>query len=222
MTESSKFIGASVAFNRMLTHADGAANSAATVLIQGESGTGKELIARRIHDRSPRRQGPFVAVNSAALPEGLLESKLFGYEKGALTGAAGRKEGFLKLADGGTLFLDEVADLSPVTQPKILRVLQEGEFERVDGTKTLRVDVRVVAATNQNLVALVCEKRFREDLYYRLNVSTITAAPLRERREERGDAGATLPARVRRQGQPAPRGLHGRGAHLSGSTLLAW
>src|SRR2546430_8480121 len=175
-------IGASPAFRRMMTLVDQVANSSATVLIQGESGTGKELIARRIHDRSPRRQGPFVAVNCAALPEGLLESELFGYEKGAFTGAAGRKEGRFELADGGTLFLDEVADLSPVTQPKILRVLQEGEFERVGGTKSLRVDVRVVTGTNQDLAALVREKRFREDLYYRLNVSTITAPPLRERR----------------------------------------
>ena len=177
-------IGTSPAFRRMMTLVDQVANSSATVLIQGESGTGKELIARRIHERSPRRQGPFVAVNCAALPEGLLESELFGYEKGAFTGAAGRKEGRFELADGGTLFLDEVADLSPVTQPKILRVLQEGEFERVGGTKTLRVDVRVVTATNQDLAVLVREKRFREDLYYRLNVITVTAPPLRERRED--------------------------------------
>ena len=160
------------------------ASSSATVLIHGESGTGKELIARAIHDRSPRRNGPFVAVNCAALPETLLESELFGYEKGAFTGAAARKEGRFELADGGTLFLDEVADLSPVTQPKILRVLQEGEFERLGGTRTSKVDVRIVAASNQDLAALVKEKRFREDLFYRLNVITITAPPLRERRED--------------------------------------
>ena len=177
-------IGTSAAFKRLMTLIDQVADSSATVLIQGESGTGKELIARRVHERSPRRTGPFVAVNCAALPETLLESELFGYEKGAFTGAAGRKEGRFELADGGTLFLDEVADLSPVTQPKILRVLQEGEFERVGGTKTLRVDVRVVTATNQDLAALVREKRFREDLFYRLNVITITAPPLRERRED--------------------------------------
>ncbi len=177
-------IGASPAFRRMMTLVDQVASSSATVLIQGESGTGKELVAQAIHERSPRRNGPFVAVNCAALPETLLESELFGYEKGAFTGAAGRKEGRFELADGGTLFLDEVADLSPVTQPKILRVLQEGEFERVGGTKTLRVDVRIVAATNQDLAALVRDKRFRDDLYYRLNVITITAPPLRERRED--------------------------------------
>src|SRR5678815_3208875 len=131
-----------------------------------------------------RRKGPFVAVNCAALPETLLESELFGYEKGAFTGAAVRKEGRFELADGGTLFLDEVADLSPVTQPKILRVLQEGEFERLGGTRTNKVDVRIVAASNQDLAGLVKEKRFREDLFYRLNVITITAPPLREHRED--------------------------------------
>jgi two-component system, NtrC family, response regulator HydG len=177
-------IGVSPAFRRMMTLVQQVADSSATVLIQGESGTGKELVARAIHDRSPRRDGPFVAVNCAALPETLLESELFGYEKGAFTGAAGRKEGRFELADGGTLFLDEVADLSPVTQPKILRVLQEGEFERVGGTKTIRVDVRIVTATNQDLVALVRDRRFREDLFYRLNVITIVAPPLRDRKED--------------------------------------
>src|SRR5918995_738831 len=177
-------IGASPAFRRMMMLVEQVADSSATVLVQGESGTGKEGVARAIHDRSARKNGPFVAVNCAALPEALLESGLFGYEKGAFTGAAGRKEGRFELADGGTLFLDEVADLSSVTQPKILRVLQEGEFERVGGTRTRRVDVRIVTATNQNLAAMVKEKRFREDLFYRLNVITITVPPLRERREE--------------------------------------
>jgi len=177
-------IGSSPAFRRMMMLVDQVADSSATVLIQGESGTGKELVAKTIHARSARTKGPFVAVNCAALPEALLESELFGYEKGAFTGAAGRKEGRFELADGGTLFLDEVADLSPVTQPKILRVLQEGEFERLGGTRTLRVDVRIVAATNQDLAQMVREKRFREDLYYRLNVITINVPPLRERRED--------------------------------------
>ncbi len=177
-------IGTSSAFRRMMTLVEQVATSSATVLIQGESGTGKELLARTIHERSPRRAGPFVAINCAALPESLLESELFGYEKGAFTGAGARKEGRFELADAGTLFLDEVADLSPVTQPKILRVLQEGEFERVGGTKTIRVDVRIVAATNQDLAQLVRDKRFREDLYYRLNVITITVPLLRERRED--------------------------------------
>jgi two-component system, NtrC family, response regulator HydG len=179
-----QMLGVSPAFRRMMTLVEQVADSSATVLIQGESGAGKEGVARAIHEGSSRRTGPFVAVNCAALPETLLESELFGYEKGAFTGAAGRKEGRFELADGGTLFLDEVADLSAVTQPKILRVLQEGEFERVGGTRTLRVDVRIVAATNQDLAQMVRDKRFREDLYYRLNVITVTVPPLRERRED--------------------------------------
>jgi two-component system response regulator HydG len=179
-----KMVGASPAFQRMMTLIKQVADSSATVLIQGESGTGKELVARTIHELSGRRAGPFIAVNCAALPETLLESELFGYEKGAFTGAASRKEGRFELASGGTLFLDEIADLSLVTQPKILRVLQEGEFERLGGTRTQHVDVRVVAATNQDLAALVRERRFREDLYYRLNVITIVVPPLRERRED--------------------------------------
>ena len=177
-------IGSSPAFRRTMALVEQVADSSATVLIQGESGTGKELVARTIHARSARSRGPLVAVNCAALPETLLESELFGYEKGAFTGAAGRKEGRFELADGGTLFLDEVSDLSAVTQPKILRVLQEGEFERLGGTKTLRVDVRIVAATNQGLAQMVREKRFREDLYYRLNVITMNVPPLRERSED--------------------------------------
>src|SRR5438034_4841331 len=177
-------IGSSPAFRRTMALVEQVADSSATVLIQGESGTGKELVARTIHARSARSRGPLVAVNCAALPETLLESELFGYEKGAFTGAAGRKEGRFELANGGTLFLDEVSDLSVVTQPKILRVLQEGEFERLGGTKTFRVDVRIVAATNQDLAQMAREKRFREDLYYRLNVITLTVPPLRERRED--------------------------------------
>jgi two-component system response regulator HydG len=184
LLSQSEVVGVSPAWRRLMTLVDQVADSSATVLIQGESGTGKELVARAIHERSSRRKGPFVAVNCAALPETLLESELFGYEKGAFTGAAGRKEGRFELADGGTLFLDEVADLSPVTQPKILRVLQEGEFERVGGTKSVRVDVRIVTATNRDLAALVRDKRFREDLFYRLNVITVVAPPLRERKED--------------------------------------
>jgi two-component system response regulator HydG len=179
-----QMIGASPSFRRMMTLIEQIADSSATALIQGESGTGKELVARTIHERSARRNGPFVAVNCAALPETLLESELFGYEKGAFTGAAARKEGRFELANAGTLFLDEVGDLSLVTQPKILRVLQEGEFERLGGTRSLQVDVRIVAATNQDVAEMVKEKRFREDLYYRLNVITIRVPPLRERHED--------------------------------------
>ncbi len=181
-----QLIGNSAAFRRVITLVEQVADSSATVLIQGESGTGKELVARAVHECSPRRPGPFVAVNCAALPETLLESELFGYERGAFTGAAGRKEGRFEMADGGTLFLDEVADLSLVTQPKILRVLQEGEFERLGGTRTIRVDVRIVTATNQDLPQMVREKRFREDLYYRLNVITVNVPTLRERSEDIG------------------------------------
>jgi len=177
-----QIIGVSPAFRRTMTLVEQVADSSATVLIQGESGTGKELVARAIHERSPRRAGPFVAVNCAALPETLLESELFGYEKGAFTGASNRKDGRFELADGGTLFLDEIADLSLVTQPKILRVLQEGEFERLGATKTVRVDVRIVAATNQDVAQMVRERKFREDLYYRLNVITVVVPPLRDRR----------------------------------------
>jgi two-component system, NtrC family, response regulator HydG len=184
LLQQGAIIGSSPAFRRMMTLVEQVADSSATVLIQGESGTGKELVARTIHARSARSRGRFVAVNCAALPETLLESELFGYEKGAFTGAAGQKKGRFELADGGTLFLDEVSDLSPVTQPKILRVLQEGEFERLGGTKTLRVDVRIVAATNQELEQMVRERRFREDLYYRLNVIMLTVPPLRERSED--------------------------------------
>ena len=155
-----------------------------TCLLLGESGTGKEVFARAIHDLSPRNRDAFVAINCAAVPETLMESELFGYEKGAFTGAAGRKEGRFELADGGTLFLDEVADLSLVTQPKILRVLQEREFERVGDTETIRVDTRVIAASNRDLLDEVARESFREDLYYRLNVVPILLPPLRARRED--------------------------------------
>ncbi|MBI3003364.1 MAG: sigma-54-dependent Fis family transcriptional regulator [candidate division NC10 bacterium] len=179
-----EIIGESPAIRRVLALVKQVATTSATVLIQGESGTGKELVARALHEGSARRGRPFIRVNCAALPETLLESELFGYERGAFTGAAGRKEGRFELADGGTLLLDEVGDLSAVTQAKLLRVLQEGELERLGGTKTLKVDVRIVAATNQDLALLVKERRFREDLYYRLNVITIEVPPLRERAED--------------------------------------
>jgi len=179
-----EIIGESPALRRVLALAKQVAPSGTTVLIQGESGTGKELVARVLHEGSPRRGRPFIRVNCAALPETLLESELFGYERGAFTGAAGRKEGRFELADGGTLLLDEVGDLSAATQAKLLRVLQEGEFERLGGTKTLKVGVRLLAATNQDLALLVKERRFREDLYYRVNVITIEVPPLRERAED--------------------------------------
>ena len=177
-------VGTSPVMLRTLELVRQVAPSTATVLIQGESGTGKELIADAIHHGSPRREQAFVKVNCAALPEHLLESELFGHERGAFTGAVARKEGRFELADGGTLFMDEIGDISVAMQAKLLRVLQSGEFERVGGTRTLKVDVRLVAATNTDLAGLVREKRFREDLYYRLNVITIQLPTLRERRED--------------------------------------
>ncbi len=155
-----------------------------TALISGESGTGKELVATAIHEHSLRRERPFIAVNCVAIPEGLLESELFGHEKGAFTGAVAQKKGKFELADGGTIFLDEIGDMPAATQAKILRVLQEREFERVGGTQPLRVDVRIIAATNKNLTDLVKTGAFREDLFYRLNVFNIHLPPLRDRRED--------------------------------------
>ena len=159
-----------------------AAPTKATVLILGESGTGKELIAQALHEESPRADKPFIKVNCAALSETLLESELFGHEKGAFTGAIGLKEGRFELADGGTLFLDEIGDITPALQIKLLRVLQQKEFERVGGVKTIKVDVRLVAATNRDLSELVKSGQFREDLFYRLNVVAVTLPPLRARK----------------------------------------
>ncbi|MCK6623388.1 MAG: sigma-54 dependent transcriptional regulator [Calditrichia bacterium] len=155
-----------------------------TVLIEGESGTGKELIARAIHKQSPRARQPFIKINCGALNENLLESELFGHEKGAFTGAIRRKKGRFELADGGTLFLDEIGDVSPAMQVKLLRVLQEQELERVGGEETIRVDVRIICATHRNLAKLVMEGAFREDLFYRLSVIPIKLPPLRERKED--------------------------------------
>lgn len=160
------------------------ANAKATVLIEGESGTGKELIAREIHRLSPRRDQPFVAVNCAALAEGVLESELFGHVKGAFTGAIADRLGRFEMAHRGTIFLDEIAEITPLAQVKLLRVLQESEFEKVGGNKTVKVDVRVVAATNKNLAAAVEEGKFRDDLYYRLQVFPIRIPPLRDRQED--------------------------------------
>lgn len=156
----------------------------ATVLLGGESGVGKDLIARAIHEKSRRASGPFLKINSTAIPENLLESELFGFEKGAFTGAVASKPGKFELADKGTLFLDEIGDVPPATQVKLLRVLQEREFERLGGTKTVKVDVRLIAATNRDLREALEQGTFREDLYYRLNVVPIDIAPLRERKED--------------------------------------
>ena len=179
-----RMVGSSRAMAVVCHLIERAAPTDSTVLIIGESGTGKELIAENIHQQSPRRGKPFIKLNCAAIPEALLESELFGHEKGAFTGALTRKPGKFELADGGTLLLDEIGDMSLTTQSKILRVLQEREFERVGGTVTVRVDVRIIASTNKDLSRAVKDGRFRDDLYFRLNVVTINVPPLRDRREE--------------------------------------
>jgi two-component system response regulator HydG len=178
-----QIVGSAPVWRRVIDVASQAAPSLATVLVLGESGTGKELLARFIHERSSRAKGPFVAVNCAAIPETILESELFGHERGAFTGAIARKDGRFAKASSGTLFLDEIGELSPAVQVKLLRVLQEGEYEPLGGN-TVRADVRIVAATNRDLLAEVSAGRFREDLFYRLNVIAVTAPPLRARRED--------------------------------------
>jgi len=177
-------IGASPPMQRVFEIIDQVAPSRATVLITGESGTGKELIANAIHQRSPRARGPFLKLHCAALADSLLDSELFGHERGSFTGAAARKDGQLSLANGGTLFLDEIAEISSALQVKLLHVLQEHEVERVGGTQTIHVDVRVIAATNRNLSDEAAQGHFRKDLFYRLNVVNIEAPPLRERRSD--------------------------------------
>jgi two-component system nitrogen regulation response regulator NtrX len=174
-------IGASPAFGRVIEQASMAARADARVLLVGESGTGKELLAAHIHQASPFAAGPFVKVNCAAIPNELIESELFGHEKGAFTGATALRKGKFELADGGTLFLDEIGDLAANSQAKLLRVLQEGEFHRVGGEQPIRVEVRVVSATNKDLQAMVQKGQFREDLYYRLAVVPIRVPSLRER-----------------------------------------
>jgi two-component system response regulator AtoC len=182
--ENGIFIYASEKMHRIKELIDQVANTDVTVLIQGESGVGKEVVARSIHLNSFRKEKPFVKVNCAALPQELLESELFGYEKGAFTGAYRQKPGKFELAHTGTIFLDEISEMSPSLQSKLLQVLQDREFSRLGGKKDIWVDVRVLAATNKNIEEMVNHERFREDLYYRLNVVNVTLPPLRERKEE--------------------------------------
>ena len=179
-----EIVGKSAAIRKVLDQVSIVAPTASTVLLRGETGTGKELIARAIHNRSPRRDRTFVRLNCAAIPSGLVESELFGHEKGAFTGALMQKRGRFELADRGTLFLDEIGDISLELQPKLLRAIQEQEFERLGSTKTIRVDVRLIAATHRDLPAMIRNNQFREDLFYRLNVFPIDIPPLRERRED--------------------------------------
>jgi formate hydrogenlyase transcriptional activator len=177
-------VGQSAALRNVLRLVDTVATGNSTVLLLGETGTGKELVARAIHNRSLRRDRTFVKLNCAAIPSGLLESELFGHERGAFTGAVSQKVGRLELADQGSLFLDEIGDIPLELQPKLLRVLQEREFERLGSTRTKKVDVRIVAATHRDLEEMILEKQFRSDLYYRLNVFPISIPPLRERPQD--------------------------------------
>jgi Nif-specific regulatory protein len=181
---SSKLVGESRAIRKLETVISRIAGEDVTVLIRGESGTGKELVARSIHHGSPRSDRPFVAINCAAIPETLLESELFGHEKGAFTGAAAMKKGKLEAAEDGTLFLDEIGELAPLLQAKLLRALQQKEFERLGGNRSLRFNARVIAATNKDLEKAIKSGEFRQDFYYRLNVVSVTVPPLRERRDD--------------------------------------
>ncbi len=181
---STKLIGESRQMQKVENFISRVAAGDVTVLIRGESGTGKELVARSIHQNSPRADRPFVAINCAAIPEALLESELFGHEKGAFTGAVVMKKGKLEAAEDGTLLLDEIGELAPVLQAKLLRVLQQREFERLGGTRVLKFAARVIAATNKDLEKAIKSGEFRQDLYYRLNVVSVTVPPLRERRED--------------------------------------
>jgi Nif-specific regulatory protein len=193
-----KIVGHAGPMRRVFEQVRQVAKWNSTVLLRGESGTGKELIANAIHYNSPRASNSFVKLNCAALPDNLLESELFGHEKGAFTGAVNQRKGRFEQADGGSLFLDEIGEISAAFQAKLLRVLQEGEFERVGGTRTLKVDVRIVAATNRDLEAMVESGAFREDLYYRLNVMPIFLPPLRSRAEDIPDLARFLVGKVAR------------------------
>jgi len=180
----SKLIGSSRRFQSVLEDVEVVAAAECAVLVQGETGTGKEVIARAIHDSGPRQNGPFIALNCAAVPGALLESELFGHERGAFTGAVTQTVGRFQAANGGTLFLDEIGDLPLALQPKLLRVLQEQQYERLGSTRTMHTNVRIIAATNQDLWRMVEERTFRADLYYRLNVYPISLPPLRDRRDD--------------------------------------
>jgi formate hydrogenlyase transcriptional activator len=211
---TTEILGQSAALQTVLTQLDLVAPTDATVLLQGETGTGKELLARALHTRSARHARPFLTLNCAAIPSGLLESELFGYEKGAFTGALTQRLGRFELANGGTLFLDEIGDLPLDLQPKLLRVLQEHAFERLGSSRTVHVNVRVVAATHRDLLALVHQQQFREDLYYRLDVFPLTVPPLRERRDD-------IPLLVRHFAQQYAHELHKDIVHIPAEVMEA-
>jgi formate hydrogenlyase transcriptional activator len=196
-------VGKSAALQRVLKEVETVGPTDSIVLIYGETGTGKELIARALHDLSPRRSGAFVKLNCAAIPAGLLESEFFGHEKGAFTGATAQRTGRLELANHGTVFLDEVGDIPLELQPKLLRVLQEREFERLGSNRTLRTDARLIAATNRDLAAMLEQQKFRSDLFYRLNVFPVRVPPLRDRSED-------IPLLVERFTQQFARGMNKR------------
>jgi DNA-binding NtrC family response regulator len=206
-----RMLGASGAMRRVFEMAERVASTDATVLILGESGTGKDLLAQEIHERSPRAEKPFIAVNCAALPENLIESELFGYERGAFTGAAQQKKGKFELASGGTIFLDEIGDMNPVTQAKVLRTLENRTIERLGGSQSIAVDVRVISATHRDLPTEIAAQKFREDLYYRLRVVTLELPPLRAHKEDIPALAETF------LNQLAAR--HGRRAHLDPAAL---
>ncbi|HEX5137104.1 MAG TPA: sigma-54 dependent transcriptional regulator [Planctomycetota bacterium] len=203
--EAARILGNSAPIKELLAAIDRVAPTHARVLVTGENGTGKELVARRLHDLSPRANGPLVDVNCAAIPKDLLESELFGHEKGSFTGAHQQKKGKFELADGGTLFLDEVGDMDLAAQAKVLRVIEQSRVERVGGAKPIEVNVRIVAATNKNLLEEVKAGRFREDLYYRLNVVELRCPPLRERREDIPLLAAAFLAEAVKRNATAPR-----------------
>ncbi len=216
-----RMIGTSDAFERVLDQATMAARSDARVLLEGESGTGKELLAAHIHAESPFAAGPFVKVNCAAIPTELIESELFGHEKGSFTGATSARRGKFELADGGTLFLDEVGDLHGASQAKLLRVLQEGEFHRVGGEQSIQVSVRVIAATNRDLSEMVAQQKFREDLYYRLCVVPIRVPALRERREDIPPLAEYFLSEFCARNNFKPKSFDGGGVRGSGGLRLA-
>ena len=204
-TLSGRIVGDSRALRQVLQQVDAVAATDATVLITGESGTGKELLAKEVHRRSPRSSRPFVKVNCSAVPRELFESEFFGHARGAFTGAIRERAGRFQLADGGTIFLDEIGDLPLEMQPKLLRVLQEGEYERVGEDGTRRVDIRVIAATNHDLAGEVCARRFRQDLFYRLNIFPLELPPLRARKDDISQLAAYTIARISKKHRvPAP------------------